>query len=127
MTTETSVKDEPIGNVQDALTIWSPLNLKTGSLCKIVIQEKQVGVVKTVDEMKDGKTTGRKIKVYHFNVEVGKLTKRAKFGKQSMENCISKWGDDATKWSNKELVVTHAEARGNKYLIFTPLEKLDTS
>lgn len=123
MTKSTQTDDQ---NVSDALKRWDTSNVL--EMEEAIIKEVNGKVVekREVDEYKDGKATGNKVTIYLFNLEIGKQTKEAKFGAQSMSSCIQRFGADASKWRQKKVVAIHAKVGNNPYIIWKPAGKLDS-
>lgn len=112
-------------NIGEAIDRWNPDNIKEGTQGKLVKKGDKMYEGYIVDEVKDNQKTGNKIKVYHFFFKVGDLTRKVKFGKESMQKWEAKYGVDVKKWANKDGIITFGKVGSQKYVIVTPMGTLD--
>lgn len=114
-------------SIADAIDRWTVDNAKEGISGKLVKRNGRMYEGFIVDEVKEGKKTGNQIKVRHFYFQVGDVTRKVKFGQESLQKWQAKYGDNVNKWANKDGVISHGKVGSNKYLIVIPAGTLDTT
>ena len=107
-------------DVSDAVKRWSPDNVQDGTEFELVKQDGKVYNGFIVKEVKDKVETGNMIKVYWFFAKIGKDVKTVKFGQESMDKWIQKYGSKPLKWIGKSGIFTHRKIGNIKYLVAVP-------
>ena len=107
-------------DVSEDLPNWTTDNVAEFATATIKIKDDKVLHRKMVAEQINGKATGDEVEVVNVYLEIGNVTKQAKFNKKSIAACAKSYGKNAMDWANKKVVAIHETFNNRSYIVWKP-------